>query len=102
MKALKSFAFALVALGFLAGAAQAKVVQPEKGSALIDLNLASVEELAELPYIGIKRAQLIVARRSEQPFKTIEGLKEVKGIGDKTFEKIRHHVRVGSVAPKSP
>lgn len=96
MKQLKMIPVALAVLMFLVGVAQAK--QASSGQALqgIDINQATVEELAQLPYIGVKRAELIVARRSQQPFASVDELKEIKGIGDKTLEKIRPHVRVSS------
>ncbi len=60
----------------------------------ININQASVEELAELPHVGPKRAQLIIAHRKKSPFRSVEELTEIKGIGDKTLEKIKPHVRV--------
>ena len=55
----------------------------------VDINSASEKELITLPGVGAKTAKEIVAAR---PFKTIDDLKNVKGIGDKTFEKLKAHV----------
>ena len=55
----------------------------------VDINNASEKELTTLPGIGAKTAKEIVAGR---PFKTVDDLKNVKGIGDKTFEKLKAHV----------
>lgn len=57
----------------------------------INVNTASQAELEELPLIGPVKAAAIIAGR---PFKTVEDLKEVRGIGDKTFERIKDLVTV--------
>jgi competence protein ComEA len=61
----------------------------------ININLATAEELTNLPGIGPSYAQRIVDYREEHgPFKTIEDLLNVRGIGDRTFDKIRDRVTV--------
>ncbi len=56
----------------------------------IDINKADVEKLAEIPGIGPKTAEAIIAYRTDVgPFKSIEDLMEVKGIGPKKLETIR-------------
>ena len=54
----------------------------------ININAADAETLAlELTGVGIKKAQAIVDYRIENgPFKSIEGLTAVKGIGDKVLQ----------------
>jgi len=60
------------------------------------LNRASVAELEELPGIGPTLAGRIVARREEQgPFRAVEELREVTGIGEKLFAQIAPLVTVG-------
>ena len=60
---------------------------------LIDINKATAEELQELPGIGPSKAEAIIAKRDELgSFKTVEDLKLVTGIGDKTFEKLKEHI----------
>ncbi|NQT55592.1 MAG: helix-hairpin-helix domain-containing protein [Desulfobacteraceae bacterium] len=56
-------------------------------SGKINLNKATVEELAQLQRIGTKYAERIVKHREENgPFKTTEDIIKVPGIGPKTFE----------------
>jgi competence protein ComEA len=56
----------------------------------ININEASVEQLAQIKYIGPKIAERIVQHRNESgPFKSIEDLTNVKGVGPKIFEKIK-------------
>ena len=66
------------------------------GDKLVNINTASVEELVSLPGIGKAYAQRIVDYRSKNgPFKRVEDLLNVQGIGDKTFERIRERLTVG-------
>lgn len=58
---------------------------------LLDINSASDPELQKLPGIGKVLAGRIIAHR---PFKTVEELDEVPGIGRKTMAKLRPLVRV--------
>ena len=69
----------------------------------LDLNRATVSELMRLPGLGEKRAQAIVARRQKQPFRRIEDVAAVKGIGRAWFHKVKGSLTVGGVTlPPGP
>ena len=60
----------------------------------VDLNTASKEELMRLPGVGEKTALAIIERRKHMPFRRIEDILEVKGIGEKKFEKMKPFLRI--------
>jgi competence protein ComEA len=63
--------------------------------AAININTATKDELVALPGIGPAKAQAIVDyRKAHGPFKTVEELKDVKGIGAKRFEKLKPELAV--------
>lgn len=66
----------------------------DSNSGKININLCSSKELEELPGIGEVIAGRIIEYRSSQPFKNIDELKNVSGIGDKKFEDIMDLVTV--------
>ena len=79
------------------GEAPAPAVPEGQGSALIDINAASAEDLTALPGIGTTTAERIVQYRAENgPFAAVEDLQEVKGIGPALLGKIEALVTVGS------
>ena len=63
----------------------------------LDLNRASAGELESLPGIGAVLAQRVIAfRESVGRFQKIEDLREVKGIGAKTFDRLKSFVMVSA------
>ena len=69
--------------------------------AAINVNTATKEELVALPGIGPSKAQAILDYRSAHgPFKSVEEVKDVKGIGAKRFEKIKGELTVVGSPPK--
>lgn len=61
----------------------------------ININIANYEELQNIYGVGEVIAQRIIDYRTENgPFKRIEDIKKVKGIGPATFEKMKHQITV--------
>ncbi len=71
-----------------------KIVIPLKTDIIcISINHADTDSLMMIKGIGPKMAERIIEYRNTQGyFQTIEDLKNVKGIGDKTFEKLKDQV----------
>ena len=68
----------------------------------LDLNQATVEELDTLPGVGPAIAKRIVAFREKNGgFKRIEDLMNVRGIGEKTFLRLRDRITVKAPSPSS-
>ena len=62
----------------------------------VDINTASAQELDKLPGIGPSKAQAIVDYRNEHgDFKSVEDIKNVQGIKEGTFSKIKDYITVG-------
>ena len=68
----------------------------------VDLNTATAEELETLPGIGPRTAELIVEYRREQPFTKVEDLMNIRGIGERTFLRLRPLIRVNDAGPAGP
>lgn len=61
----------------------------------ININKADVSQLQSLPGIGPAKAAAIISYRDKSgPFKTVEDLKNITGIGEKTFEKLKDLIAV--------
>ncbi|HNX36844.1 MAG TPA: helix-hairpin-helix domain-containing protein [Candidatus Cloacimonadota bacterium] len=64
-------------------------------STMVNLNTASMEELCTLSGIGEVKARAIIAYREESGgFKEIGEIMNVKGIGEKTFAKIKARLKI--------
>ena len=63
---------------------------PAEKTGKVHLNRATESELQTVSGIGQKRAQDIIAyREANGPFRSVDDLKNVSGIGEKTLEKLR-------------
>jgi competence protein ComEA len=70
--------------------------------AVVNLNTATKDELITLSGIGPAKAQAILDYRAQHgSFKSVEELKDVKGIGAKRFEKLKAELTVESAPSKS-
>ena len=63
--------------------------------ASVDINNASVKDLATLKGVGAKKAEVIVAYRKDHCFKNADELTKIKGIGKKIVQKNRDEIVVG-------
>ena len=100
---MRRFSYMLALLVLLAGvttgaAAQAKPPAAKAAtpsSAPVNINTATVAQLETLPGIGARTAQAIVDQRQKSGgFKKVEELMNVKGIGEKSFLKLKPMVTV--------
>lgn len=66
-----------------------------KAASKIDINTATSEELQTLNGVGPSTAEKIISYRSDVGyFKDIDELKNVDGIGEKTFDKLKDYIMV--------
>ena len=61
---------------------------------LVNINTADSNKLQTLPGIGPSRAKKIIEFREKNQFKKIEELKNVDGIGEKTFESLKSLITI--------
>ncbi len=97
------FCVLAVFAGQLAAQQPAAAPKPEaraaKPAAIVNINTASVSELQELPGVGAKTAARIVDYRTKKgPFRKIEELMNVQGVGEKSFLKLRSQLSVGAAS----
>lgn len=89
---------------FAANAAQSKgaarsAAKPPVTS-VVNINTASASDLEALPGIGAKTAARIIEHRQKNgPFKKVEELMNVRGVGEKNFLKLKAQISVGAAKP---
>ena len=77
--------------------ASARAAAKPAAAGTVNLNTASATDLETLPGIGAKTAARIVEYRQKNgPFKKVEELMNVRGVGEKNFLKLKPQITVGS------
>ena len=67
----------------------------EEESGRININTADLSKLKEIPGVGdVKAKSIIEYREKNGGFKSIEDIKNIDGIGEKTFEKIKDSITI--------
>ncbi len=95
---LRTILLGLVALPLAAGGGKAKPKGPVQP---VNLNTATVTELMQLPKVGARTAERIVAWRKEHGgFRRPEELMHVKGIGEKGYQRVKGYLRVSGGGPE--
>ena len=73
----------------------ARAAAKPASAAIVNLNTASATDLEGLPGIGAKTAARIVEYRQKNgPFKKIEELMNVRGVGEKSFLKLKPQITI--------
>jgi competence protein ComEA len=66
-------------------------------AAKVNINTAAADELDTLPGIGAEMARRIIDYRAANgPFKSVEDIQRVTGIGDSTYQKLKDRITVGN------
>jgi competence protein ComEA len=93
-------AIAAIALSAAAAGAQGRATGPKPAAtaaAPINLNTATADQLATIPGIGEKTAALIIEYRQKNGgFKKVEDLMNVRGVGEKSFLKMKPLITVAA------
>jgi competence protein ComEA len=94
-------AIAAIALSAAAAGAQGRATTAKATAtavAPVNLNTATMDQLATIPGIGVKTAERIIAYREKNGgFKKIEDLMNVSGVGEKSFLKMKPLITVAAV-----
>ena len=92
-KAIRLSAVALTVLLLAGLAGQPILAQQGAPASKVNINTAAADQLVLLPGVGPATAQRILDFRSKNgPFKRIEDLMAVQGIGEKTFARLKDHI----------
>jgi competence protein ComEA len=93
---------AVVSMPAQAGQAKSAGKTPKASTQVVNVNSASAADFEALPGIGPKLAARIVDYRQKNgPFKKIEDLMNVQGLGEKNFLKLKSQLTIGAAKAAS-
>jgi competence protein ComEA len=70
--------------------------------ATVNLNSATKDELVALPGIGPSKAQAIIDYRTQNgPFRSVDEVRKVRGIGEKLFQQIKPELTIAGGGPRA-
>lgn len=80
---------------YVSGSTAIKSEASQSDSGKVNINTADSVRLQTLNGVGPATAEKIISYRTEKgPYKTIDDIKKVSGIGEKTYEKLKEHIIV--------
>jgi competence protein ComEA len=94
MTTLAVFAVGISMLGATVAQAAPRKSSSKVLSGTLNLNTATAAQLDQMPGVGPKAAERIIAYRTKTPFTRPEELVKVKGFGKKKLEKLKGHLAV--------
>jgi competence protein ComEA len=94
MTTLAAAAVGLTLMGASAAQAAPRKSSSKVLSGVLNLNTASQGQLDQMPGVGPKAAERIIAYRAKTPFTRAEDLVKVKGFGKKKLDKLKAHLAV--------
>ena len=93
MRKSHSILFLGIIIATMCVSAFAADAQSAAPSGVVNINTADAAQLSLLPRVGMKAAQRVVDYRTQHgPFHKATDLMQVKGFGDKTFERINPYI----------
>jgi competence protein ComEA len=91
----KSLTILITLIAIISISATAFAADAQVPSGVVNINTADASQLAMLPRVGLKAAQRVIDYRAEHgAFKKTTDLMQVKGFGDKTYERLSSYLAV--------
>ena len=85
--------FTFILMTMCVSAFAADVQQSAAPAGVVNINSADAAQIALLPRVGLKAAQRVVDYRTQHgPFRKATELMQVKGFGDKTFQRVNPYI----------
>lgn len=98
MKKMRLFVAAMMMILLFGAMTSNAATKQETFAGTVNINTATESELERLPGIGPSKAKAIVEYRQAAPFKVIEEIANVKGIGKVLAEKLKQYLRISGAS----